>query len=321
MMKRNNYLIIMNRILEAHTVKYSPNNSKRELELVKAFNYMVEHIDKFVFSPREGNLKFRKEYNISEQDEILFLKTLVYDDKNFTDKEVLLDEDLDIHDQYIDGNELYVFIIKDVNIQNYQGLIYLKFSLHNKIISFHDTKYPTIKKDYNYIKESELTEKQIFVSFNKVNKNEINYVKYKGYEFKVWYDFYGPRWCCDGLNIEFAVTYCNSIKEVKESIDWELDILNSVKNITDKKEEYFVDFYKDKYGEYEVHVEAMWDKNGKELYNGAKAIYHANWGDEIGKIKIYQDVTSDNKYVYSYGFKPKKGSALFIYDNNDVELI
>ena len=93
---------------------------------------------------------------------------------------------------------------------------------------------------------------------------------------------------------------------------------------TEKKQEYFIDFYKDKYGEREVHVEAMWDKNGKELYNGAKAIYYSSWGEELGTIKIYQDVFDiKNKFktTYSYGFKPERGSALFIYDGNDVELI
>ena len=90
------------------------------------------------------------------------------------------------------------------------------------------------------------------------------------------------------------------------------------------KQEYFVDFYKDSYGEREVNVEALWDKNGKELYNGAKAILHTSYGDEVGKIKIYQDILDTGhgfKKTYSYGFKPKKGSALFIYDGNDVELI
>ena len=166
-----------------------------------------------------------------------------------------------------------------------------------------------------------IKENKIFVIFNKVNKDKVNYVRYKGYEFKVWYDSYGERWCCEGLNVEFAVMHCNSINQVKESINWELDSFDSVKSMTEKKQEYFIDLYKDTYGERKVQVEAMYDKNGKELYNGAKAVYHANWGDEIGKVKIYQDITSDDKYEYSYGFKPKKGSALYIYDENCIELI
>ena len=173
-------------------------------------------------------------------------------------------------------------------------------------------------------KKSKLTEKQIFISFNEVNKNEINYVKYKGYEFKVWYDFYGAKWCCDGLNIEFAVTHCNSIKAIKESIDWELDDLISVKNITEKKEEYFIDFYKDKLGEYEVKVEALYDKNGKELYNGAKAILDVPWenGKEIGKVVISRYVTDNYDSIYSYSFKPKKGHQLWIEkDGSNIELL
>lgn len=91
------------------------------------------------------------------------------------------------------------------------------------------------------------------------------------------------------------------------------------------KQEYFWDIYKDKrLGDREVKVEAIWDKNGKELYNGAKAKLDVPWGDgfEIGKIVIYSFVTDDYKYEYSYGFKPKKGSALYIEeDGNNVELI
>lgn len=94
-----------------------------------------------------------------------------------------------------------------------------------------------------------------------------------------------------------------------------------------KKQEYFVDFYKDSYGEREVNVEALWDKNGKELYNGAKAILNTPWGDEIGKVKVYQFITDKfNGYgydvIYSYGFKPKKGESLWIEkDGSNIELI
>lgn len=141
------------KFIESHTVKYSEGNPKREYALVKAFDYMVEHINNFTFTQREGNSKFKSKYNVTEKDEVLFLQTLIYNDKTFTDKDVLLDENLDIHEKYIDGNELYVFIINNVHIKDYDGLIYLKFSLHDEIISFHDTKYPLIKKDYNYVKE------------------------------------------------------------------------------------------------------------------------------------------------------------------------
>lgn len=199
-------------------------------------------------------MKFRKEYNVSEQDEILFLKTLIYDDNTFTDKEVLLDENLDVHEQYIDGNKLYVFIINDAHIKDYNGLIYLKFSLHDEVISFHDTKYSTIKKDYNYIKESKVTE---------------------------------------------------------------------------KKQEYFVDFYKDKLGEHEVKVEALYDKNGEELYNGAKVILDVPWGDgkEVGKVVISKLITNEYddcgyQTIYTYSFKPKKGSQLWIeQDGSNIELV
>lgn len=45
-------------------------------------------------------------------------------------------------------------------------------------------------------------------------------------------------------------------------------------------------------------------------------------GFEIGKILIYSFVTDDYDYEYSYGFKPKKGSALYIEeDGSNVELI
>lgn len=91
------------------------------------------------------------------------------------------------------------------------------------------------------------------------------------------------------------------------------------------KQEYFWDIYKNKkLGDMEVQVKAIWDKNGKELYNGAKAKLDVPWGDgfEIGKIVIYVFVTDDYKYEYSYGFKPKKGSALYIEeDGSNIELI
>lgn len=99
------------------------------------------------------------------------------------------------------------------------------------------------------------------------------------------------------------------------------------------KQEYFWDIYKNKkLGDMEVQVKAIWDKNGKELYNGAKAKLDVPWGDgfEIGKIVIYQDFFEDfkngkfNGFIteYNYGFKPKKGSALYIEeDGSNVELI
>lgn len=91
------------------------------------------------------------------------------------------------------------------------------------------------------------------------------------------------------------------------------------------KQEYFWDIYKNKkLGDMEVQVRAIWDKNGKELYNGAKAKLDVPWGDgfEIGKIVITSFVTDDYEYEYSYGFKPKKGSTLYIEeDGNNVELI
>ena len=70
------------------------------------------------------------------------------------------------------------------------------------------------------------------------------------------------------------------------------------------KQEYFVDFYKDKYGEREVKVEALYDKNGEELYNGAKAILDVPWGDgkEIGKVVISKFITDEyDDYGYNFG--------------------
>ena len=95
------------------------------------------------------------------------------------------------------------------------------------------------------------------------------------------------------------------------------------------KQEYFVDFYKDKFGEYEVKVEALYDKNGEELYNGAKAILDVPWGDgkEVGKVVISKFVTDEfddygYKKIYSYSFKPKKGSQLWIEkDGSNIELV
>lgn len=88
------------------------------------------------------------------------------------------------------------------------------------------------------------------------------------------------------------------------------------------KQEYFVDFYKDKYGEREIKVEAMWDINNKELYNGAKAKYiHSDGTEELGKIVIWRQVGEDYNSYYTYSFKPKKGSQLYIYDSENVELI
>lgn len=90
------------------------------------------------------------------------------------------------------------------------------------------------------------------------------------------------------------------------------------------KEEYFWDFYKDSTGKREVKVEAMWDKNGKELYNGAKAKYIWDDGtEEVGKILISQYISDvyPFKRTYSYGFKPKKGSQLFIFSPDNIELL
>ena len=91
------------------------------------------------------------------------------------------------------------------------------------------------------------------------------------------------------------------------------------------KQEYFWDIYKNKkLGDTEVQVKAIWDKNGKELYNGAKAKLDVPWGDgfEIGKIIIYGFVTDDYNHEYFYGFKPKKGSTLYIEeDGSNIELI
>ena len=95
------------------------------------------------------------------------------------------------------------------------------------------------------------------------------------------------------------------------------------------KQEYFIDFYKDKYGEHEVKVEALYDKNGEELYNGAKAILDVPWrdGKEVGKVVISKFVTNEYddygyQNVYTYAFKPKKGSQLYIEeDGSNIELI
>ena len=95
------------------------------------------------------------------------------------------------------------------------------------------------------------------------------------------------------------------------------------------KQEYFIDFYKDKYGEHEVKVEALYDKKGEELYNGAKAILDVPWGDgkEVGKVvisKLITDEYDDYGYqtIYSYVFKPKKGSQLWIEkDGSNIELV
>ena len=87
----------------------------------------------------------------------------------------------------------------------------------------------------------------------------------------------------------------------------------------ESKQEYFIDEYKGR----EVHVEAIYDKNGKPLYNGAKAKLDVDWGDgfEIGKVLVYEDVF-DHKWIYTYGFKPKKGFALWIEPNgSNIELI
>lgn len=50
---------------------------------------------------------------------------------------------------------------------------------------------------------------------------------------------------------------------------------------------YFYDIYKNKkLGDMEVQVEAIYDKNGKELYNGAKAILDVSWGDGLKLEKL-----------------------------------
>lgn len=95
------------------------------------------------------------------------------------------------------------------------------------------------------------------------------------------------------------------------------------------KQEYFIDFYKDKLGKHEINVEALWDKNGEELYNGAKAILDVPWGDgkEIGKVVISKFITNEYddygyQTIYTYAFKPKKGSQLYINeDGSNIELI
>lgn len=40
------------KFVESHTVKYSEGNPKREYSLIKAFDYMVEHINDFTFISR-----------------------------------------------------------------------------------------------------------------------------------------------------------------------------------------------------------------------------------------------------------------------------
>lgn len=89
---------------------------------------------------------------------------------------------------------------------------------------------------------------------------------------------------------------------------------------------YFYDVYKHKrLGDIEVQVEAIYDKNGKELYNGAKAILDVPYGDgfEVGKVVVYENVdTVHHEYYYTYGFKPKKGAMLWIEeDGSNIELI
>lgn len=95
------------------------------------------------------------------------------------------------------------------------------------------------------------------------------------------------------------------------------------------KQEYFIDFYKDKLGKHEINVEALYDKNGEELYNGAKAILDVPWGDgkEIGKVVISKFITDEYddygyQTIYTYAFKPNKGSQLYINeDGSNIELI
>lgn len=95
------------------------------------------------------------------------------------------------------------------------------------------------------------------------------------------------------------------------------------------KQEYFIDFYKDKLGKHEINVEALWDKNGEELYNGAKAILDVPWGDgkEIGKVVISKFITNEYddygyQTIYTYAFKPNKGNQLYINENgSNIELI
>ena len=89
------------------------------------------------------------------------------------------------------------------------------------------------------------------------------------------------------------------------------------------------EFFKDIVKGEEVEVKALYDKNGKELYNGAKAMLDVPWGDgfEIGKIVVqkgydYIDDKYGRYFLYEYAFKPKKGSALWIEPNgSNVELI
>ena len=87
------------------------------------------------------------------------------------------------------------------------------------------------------------------------------------------------------------------------------------------KQEYFKDIIKWKGEEIEVDVKALYDKNGKELYNGAKAILDVPWDDgfEVGKIVVqkgYDYIMTEwgKDYIYEYAFKPKKGQSLYIDD-------
>ena len=154
------------RFIEYHTTKYSnPNNPKIEKECQIAFDYFVKNIDRFKMFIHDSR-EWMKNNNIDNNDIKKFVKSLSYDDCTFLDKDVLLDMDLKSDEMYKLGNELYVFIIADCKIKDFNGNIYLKFSMKNHLISFHEAEYNTIEKNRNFALESLNKHKEYYTIIN-----------------------------------------------------------------------------------------------------------------------------------------------------------
>ena len=137
---------------EAHKVKYMDSQDKRiETECKKAFQYLKNNITEFrIFNNRYAD--WMSQYKILNRDIKQFIMDFDYKKSAILCRDVLWDDSLD-DEEFTDGNELYVFILNNCKIKNYKGKIYLKFSMNNKILSFHEPSYDDIIRDTSNAKK------------------------------------------------------------------------------------------------------------------------------------------------------------------------
>ena len=137
---------------EAHKVKYLDSQDKRiETECKRAFQYLKNNITEFkIFNNRYAD--WMNQYRILNRDIKQFIMDFDYKKSVILCEDVLWDDSLD-EEEFTDGNELYVFILDNCKIKNYEGKIYLKFSKNNRILSFHEPSYDSIIRDISKAKK------------------------------------------------------------------------------------------------------------------------------------------------------------------------